>query len=175
MSIIYRIGDATLPQGDGTKLIVHCCNDIGAWGAGFVLALSRRWAEPKVEYQKWCNGDLTAKCELIELQPMNLGEIQIVQVEPKLYVCNLIGQHNIGFSIDGRPPIRYTAIKDGLEKVAAVCKANNISVHMPRIGSKLAGGNWTQIEYIIESILVEQGVPVTVYDLENLGDVEYTD
>jgi O-acetyl-ADP-ribose deacetylase (regulator of RNase III) len=41
--IFYMTGDATAPVGEGQKLIVHVCNDIGAWGAGFVLALSKRW------------------------------------------------------------------------------------------------------------------------------------
>lgn len=43
-SIAYRVGDATQPVGDGPKILVHVCNDIGAWGRGFVVALSRRWA-----------------------------------------------------------------------------------------------------------------------------------
>jgi len=27
--INYIIGDVTDPQGDGKKLIIHCCNDLG--------------------------------------------------------------------------------------------------------------------------------------------------
>ncbi|MEV6001124.1 Appr-1-p processing protein, partial [Streptomyces griseomycini] len=27
----------------GVKVIAHVCNDIGGWGKGFVLAVSRRW------------------------------------------------------------------------------------------------------------------------------------
>ena len=34
MSIIYTQGDATQPIGEGTKIIVHVCNDIGGWGRG---------------------------------------------------------------------------------------------------------------------------------------------
>jgi hypothetical protein len=29
------------------KLICHICNDLGGWGKGFVLALSRRWEGPE--------------------------------------------------------------------------------------------------------------------------------
>ena len=32
-------GDATAPQGSGTKIIAHVCNDQGGWGKGFVLAV----------------------------------------------------------------------------------------------------------------------------------------
>jgi len=35
--ITYLVGDATQPQGEGVKVIAHICNDIGAWGAGFVI------------------------------------------------------------------------------------------------------------------------------------------
>ena len=38
MSIVYTIGDATLPAGPGPKIIVHICNDQGKWGKGFVSA-----------------------------------------------------------------------------------------------------------------------------------------
>jgi O-acetyl-ADP-ribose deacetylase (regulator of RNase III) len=52
-SIHYVRGDATRPQGEGTKIIVHCCNTVGAWGRGFVLALSRRWLSPERAYRLW--------------------------------------------------------------------------------------------------------------------------
>ncbi len=40
--IRYVTGDATRPVGDGDKIIVHVCNDIGGLGRGFVAALSKR-------------------------------------------------------------------------------------------------------------------------------------
>ena len=49
--IHYIKGDASYPIGDEIKIIAHVCNDIGAWGKGFVLAISRRWDKPKIEYQ----------------------------------------------------------------------------------------------------------------------------
>lgn len=42
----YLTGDATAPGGTGTRIIAHVCNDIGHWGKGFVLAISKRWPEP---------------------------------------------------------------------------------------------------------------------------------
>ena len=49
--IKYVIGDATRPIGEGTKLIIHISNDLGGWGRGFVLALSRRWDAPEKVYR----------------------------------------------------------------------------------------------------------------------------
>lgn len=45
--IEYIKADATLPQSEGTIIITHICNDIGGWGKGFVLALSKRWKAPE--------------------------------------------------------------------------------------------------------------------------------
>jgi hypothetical protein len=51
MALNYVIGDATEPQGAGPKVLAHCCNDLGRWGAGFVVALGRRWPITKKAYE----------------------------------------------------------------------------------------------------------------------------
>jgi hypothetical protein len=53
MEIGYRVGDATAPAAEGQKIIAHICNDQGAWGKGFVLALSRRWKQPAAAFKAW--------------------------------------------------------------------------------------------------------------------------
>ena len=40
------------------------------------------------------------------------------------------------------------------------------SVHMPRIGCGLTGGEWPEIEKIIDETLCAAGVEVFVYDFE---------
>ena len=52
-TIDYVKGDATSPVGSGTKIICHVCNDVGGWGRGFVVALSRRWSAPEARYREW--------------------------------------------------------------------------------------------------------------------------
>ncbi len=52
-NIVFLKGDATSPNMEGIKIIAHICNDIGGWGKGFVLALSKRWQQPEKEYRKW--------------------------------------------------------------------------------------------------------------------------
>lgn len=56
MDISYVIGDATDPPRDRPGIIAHVCNDIGAWGKGFVLALSRRWKQPEQDFRAWAGG-----------------------------------------------------------------------------------------------------------------------
>ena len=160
--IRYLIGDATQPQGSGTKIIVHICNDIGGWGRGFVMALSQRWKEPENQYHARFRGDAEI--------PFALGEVQFVRVTEDVVVANLIGQHDIerkqtSGASESVPPIRYEAVRTGLEKVATKARELKASVHMPRIGCGLAGGTWDRIEAIIQQELSDREISVSVYDL----------
>ncbi len=154
MSINYVIGDATRPVAEGQKVITHICNDIGGWGKGFVVALSKRWKQPEQEYRKWYASQ----------ENFQLGSAQFVEVEPDIVVANIIGQHKIKFEGD-TPPIRYEAVRAGLQKVAEYAAQRGASVHMPRIGAGLAGGKWETIEAIIQEELTQKGISVMVYDL----------
>ncbi|MGY2116667.1 hypothetical protein ACW9HR_22405 [Nocardia gipuzkoensis] len=132
-------------------------NDRGAWGRGFVLAVSRRWPEPERVYLAWHRGR--------ESNDFALGAVQLVRVEPDLYVANMIGQHGIATSRSSPPPIRYDATAHGLATLAEHAAASGASVHLPRIGCGLVGGSWEQIEPLIHTELCRRGIPVTVYDL----------
>lgn len=154
MAIRYARGDAThLAPTPGTKIVAHICNDVGAWGAGFVQAVSRRWPQPEAAYRAWGH--------------RSLGNIQLVRVEqdPNVWVANMVAQHGIGRNRSGVPPIRYAALERCLRTLTPIADEEGASVHMPRIGCGLAGGSWDQIEPIITRTLVAAGLSVTVYDL----------
>lgn len=157
-NIHYIKGDATRPRGDGKKIICHICNDIGAWGAGFVLAVSKRWKDPEEAYR--------------EMKPKErvLGLVQLVPVEDDITVANMIAQHGISdtrvkgvIDIDSQPPIRYYAVRAALAAVNDVAYKTGATLHMPRIGCGLAGGSWNEIEKIIKDVV---SVDVYVYDLK---------
>jgi O-acetyl-ADP-ribose deacetylase (regulator of RNase III) len=154
-AITYVKGDATSPQGSGRKIIAHCCNDLGRWGKGFVMALSRRWEQPEAEYRGWHQDGTN----------FALGEIQVVQVGDYLWVSNMIGQRGIKAGSKG-PPIRYDALRRCLANLATAARQLGASVHMPRIGCGLAGGRWEMVEPLILDTLGAAGVAVTVYDFE---------
>jgi O-acetyl-ADP-ribose deacetylase (regulator of RNase III) len=154
--IRFVTGDATAPAGDGPKVIVHVCNDLGKWGKGFVLAISRRWKEPERVY----------KASFVATPPPALGDVQFVPVEPSIIVANLIGQHGVAMRSSKTPPVRYDAIRDGLARIAAQARSLGATVHMPRIGCGLAGGDWTRVEPVIAETLCAADVDVTVYDFE---------
>jgi O-acetyl-ADP-ribose deacetylase (regulator of RNase III) len=160
-AITYLEGDATRPAGDDYKFIAHCCNDVGAWGAGFVLALSRRWALPERAYTDWADAMAARQ------QRLPLGKVQFVPVGRQTCVANIIGQRGCG-PTDGEPPVRYDALQAGFREIAARVAAFRLgaSVHMPRLGCGLAGGVWEKVEYLIDLELCQKDVSVTVYDFQ---------
>ncbi|SNR16143.1 macro domain-containing protein [Tenacibaculum jejuense] len=155
-NIAYVKGDATKPLGIGNKIIVHVCNDIGGWGKGFVVAISRRWKSPEINFRNWYKSK----------DGFVLGAVQFVQVEENLWIANLIGQHDIKRRGKQNIPIRYEAIAEGMQSVVQKAKELNASVHMPRIGCGLAGGKWENIELILEQSLLKNHIKTTVYDFE---------
>ena len=153
--IHYLKADATVPQAEGNIVIAHICNDIGAWGKGFVLALSKRWKYPEKQYKQWYK----------EGEDFALGEVQFVSVEEKIWVANLIGQHIIYKDENGDPPIRYESVKKVLQQIAYFAYEINAKVQMPRIGCGLAGGSWDRIEKLIRQTLLRKNIEVFVCDL----------
>ena len=149
-------GDATDPKTGGPKIIAHVCNDVGAWGKGFVRAVTGRWPEPEQDYRQWHRDRAD--------NDFGLGAVRLVQVESDIWVANMIGQHGIKHGASG-PPIRYDAVAQCLVSVADHTLRMRASVHMPRIGCGLAGGRWEQIEPIIVTALCRRDIVVTVYDL----------
>ncbi|MGV9532082.1 Appr-1-p processing protein [Streptosporangium sandarakinum] len=166
MNITYLVGDATTPSGEGPKIIAHITNDIGAWGRGFVTAISRRWREPEAAYREWYRSG----------KDFALGAVQIVQVGDGLWVANMVAQQGIRTTRglrtatglrqgDHSAPIRYDALAQCLRILAKDAIAHRASVHMPRIGVGLSGGTWERIEPLIIESMVNRQIAVTVYDL----------
>ncbi len=149
--IHYLKGDATVPQTKGPKIIAHIANDKGGWGKGFVLAISKRWAEPERYYRRWYNSK----------EGFGLGEIQVVEVLDNLWVANMVAQRGFKTGSNG-PPIQYPALKDCLEKLAVESVNRSASIHMPRVGTGLGGGKWELVEPLIQGALGDRSV--FVYD-----------
>ncbi len=148
-------GDATVPQAAGPKIIAHICNDLGGWGKGFVLAVSRRWPEPERAYRQW-HRERSGN-------DFGLGATQLIQVRPDIWVANMVAQHGMRTGSSG-PPIRYDATEECLNALAEHAVRLTASVHMPRIGCGLSGGRWDRIEPLVAAALCDRDVVTTVYD-----------
>jgi len=157
----YVKGDATYPISDldGPKIIIHCCNNKRAWGAGFVLAVSKKFPEPEIVYRTKMD--------------MKLGNMALVQVEDNIYVANLIAQDGY-FSRYNRKTcfVDYDALETAFKHLLdAIVEQGmqNVSIHGPRIGAGLAGGDWTRIAAILDKCFVQNNIPVTIYDLHSVN------
>jgi hypothetical protein len=149
-------GDATNPLGSSNRYILQIVNNSGKYGAGFSGALSRRWPKVEMEYRKWWRE---------RFGKLILGDIQVIQILSDLVVINMVAQNDI-VSATNPKPIDYAALQKCLSKAGDEISQYSAGIHMPRIGSGLAKGNWEEIEPLIEAELLKRGLNVTVYDLE---------
>jgi O-acetyl-ADP-ribose deacetylase (regulator of RNase III) len=151
----YLKGDATKPRGSGTRVIAQLVNDKAlSWGRGFAAAVAKKWPKSQRRFTEWV---LTRKSEF------RLGAVYAFEVEPGLHIASLVAQH--GYGPSPTPRIRYAALEACLEELRAKANQLGASVHMPRIGSGEARGNWSLVAAMIDERLCSAGVSVTVYDL----------
>ncbi len=146
-------GDATAPRGQGDKVIAHVVNDrTPNWGAGFALALKRKWPSVQEEFIRWTREQRTN---------LTLGNTHVTRVSDELYVFQMVAQH--GYGPSPRPRIRYAALAKCLSQCADLALKQEATVHMPRIGTGHAQGQWSIIRELIDEGLVSRGVEVMVY------------
>lgn len=155
--IRYVRGDATEPRSDGHRIITHIVNDKTAnWGGPFARALKRRWPDAQSAFTEWATSP-----------PLNLrlGALHFAPLAEDLSVATIVCQRGYGDSVKLR--LRYGALQEGLEKLAGKASQMAASIHMPRIGTGEARGDWNIISGLIEEILCSTGADVTVYTLPN--------
>lgn len=160
--ITYLAGDATEPGGIGPKIIAHVVNDgTPRWGAGFALALRKRWEQVQDEFISWVGEDRSR---------LRLGAVHEYELDESCSIIHMVAQR--GYGASSAPRIRYSALRDCLQAVATQARQRGATVHMPRIGAGQAGGSWPLIEELIFSSLCAAGVQVYIYDLPGRKLVE---
>ena len=155
--ISYLKGDASLPLEENT-LIIHVVNLLGLWGKGFVLSLSKQFPSAKKEYLKWSK----------DKERFRLGEAQFVCVgqQKPIFIANMLAQKGVRKNYkDSTTYIDYDALRLCLKKVARFSLVNRLSIQMPKIGSGLAGGDWREIEKIINEELIYHKIKCSVFEL----------
>lgn len=159
--IKFVLGDATHPVGTGARLIAHVVNDRARnWGPrGFAAALTKRWPAARREYRDWVSQDA---------RRLRLGSVHVANVSEDKRIISMIAQR--GYGEQRKLRLQYDALERCLALVAETASASGASVHIPRIGSGQAGGEWTIVEYLIRETLVANGVDVTVYTLPGASE-----
>lgn len=144
MKIEYIKGDLLRTE---VNHIMHGCNSHGVMGSGVAKILREKYPQAYNDYIfKYNNYGL------------ELGDIVVsVQNDGKV-IHNAITQKDYGRR-DDRVYVSYWAIAEAFRKI----NSRGIKeIAMPKIGSGLAGGNWSVIEQIIENTLVDTK-PIVYY------------
>jgi O-acetyl-ADP-ribose deacetylase (regulator of RNase III) len=139
-------------------IIAHVCNNIGAWGAGFVVPLGRNYPQARDAY--------------LMMTERTLGEVLFAPDKGQVIVANMIAQDGVGPKFEGDkmiPPIRYSALKTCMEHVRDMAKelgkTKTVRIACPMFGAGLAGGDWDTIATMIGLLWSEQGISVSIYYL----------
>jgi O-acetyl-ADP-ribose deacetylase (regulator of RNase III) len=170
-------GDATsVNKADGLRIICHVCNNVGGFGSGFAGVVADKWPTVRDKYKAWHKKEHTYATD------MPLGEIQVVPIEDKhgrLFIANMVAQK--GYATRENPvALKYQSLYRCLRQLDRWIKAYvevygrwkmecnrkvpDISIHMPRIGCGLAGGDWDKVELLLGVTVSHHDV--FVYDLE---------
>lgn len=147
MKILYVNGDLLASN---ESIMVHGCNAQGAFASGFAGAI--RKMHP-FAYEAYMKGHQNRR--------LVLGSI-IWASSDALSIANAITQEKYGK--DGSRYVSYDAIRVVMETLNAAGKEGvPYSAHrhgfdriaMPMIGAGLGGGDWTEIEKIIETAMTD--------------------
>lgn len=152
--IRYVHGDVTKPLGEGARIVCQLVNDRAVkWGGGVAKRFARLHKDAE---------DSFGAAIMATPAHERLGRVVFVPVGDGLIVASIVAQE--GFDPSLFPRVRYAALQRGLAVVAERAAADHATVHMPRIGTGAAGGEWGVIEEMVDVELVAEGISVTVYD-----------
>ena len=152
--IRYVHGNILEPKNGGDRIICQMVNDKAMkWGGGVARQVASKFPDAEAHYSK----------EILQVpRSERLGRVVFSHLNPKLQIASIVAQQGFGRSLF--PRIRYSALERGLEQVAQRAIESNASVHMPRIGTGVAGGEWDTVQEMIDEVMVRAGLTVTVYD-----------
>jgi len=152
--IEYKIGNmfTQLPEPLTPVIIPHVVNNIGAWGAGFVVPLGRTFPKAQQTYLDWSTGKITGR-------PFELGSSLPAKVDENRFVHHMCAQNGVRSATNPKP-IKYRALANCLHSVNNFCSPGGVEVHAPAFGSDLAGGDWRVIAALIEELLTD---PKAIY------------
>ncbi len=148
-------GNVLEPRNRGKKIICQLVNDKAIkWGGGVARKIAKRFPDAEKAYT-----------EQVMKIPKNgrLGSVVFSAASEDLTIASLVGQEGFGPSLF--PRIRYSALQICLEQVADHAASIGASIHMPKIGTGSAGGDWSTVEEIIDDAMVRAGLLVTIYDV----------
>jgi hypothetical protein len=132
-------------------------NKARGWGGvGFARQLLDRFPEAAHEYAEWAKNG----------RP--LGSKHLSSATHDVYIASIVAQSGYGPPESGKPRLRLTALRDGLEALAEDAARLHAEVHMPLIGTGQAGMTWPAIRDLVLQELSDRDVRVTVHLLPDV-------
>lgn len=162
--INYHVGNLFDFISDKKNIIIaHIVNNVGAWGAGFVVQLGKKYPLAKNLYK-----------QAIKDQHITLGSCQSIEVdkENNIYVANLVAQDNR--NIKKNRLVNYASLAYALDNLLMRCnlekykmnKDDNFEFWMPLIGCGIGGGDWNIVKELISDIFPDD-ISINVCVLED--------
>lgn len=139
---------------DKVTIIPHICNNVKAWGAGFVIPLANHFPE--------------ARDAFYEVEDPQLGNATFIEARNvPVVIANMFAQDGIGYK-NGVPPIRYEALQKCMDAVQAIAQhiqgqGKDVTIACPMFGAGLAGGDWEIISKMIFQTWSEAKIETQVY------------
>lgn len=138
--IEYKKGDLLAVT---SGFILHGCNALGVMGSGVAKAIRAKYPNVYESYRS-----------VYEMGGLQLGYVDWAAAAPGLFIANCITQENFGR--DGKRYVNYSAlarcfhevVTDALEHKQKFPKVDT-TLHFPKIGAGLGGGDWAIIEQLI--------------------------
>jgi O-acetyl-ADP-ribose deacetylase (regulator of RNase III) len=162
----YRVGDLILaaidPRNKGV-VIGHCANCFNTMKSGIAPLIAAAFPEAHVADQLTKKGDRGKLGSFTAANSVNNGVL----------VYNLYGQFGYWNRQKGLMDLQYAELDKSLSAMAgnlhSRCRITDTSpkevkIFLPKIGSGLAGGDWTIIEPMIDKHL--GGFDVTIFTLK---------
>ena len=153
--IRLRHGNVLDSRGDGPKIICQLVNDRAIrWGGGVARKAANQYPEAEKEFSRLLSQIPREK---------RLGNVIFSNATDDIVIASLVAQE--GFGPSEFPRIRYSALERCLQTVTERAKNIGASIHMPKIGTGAARGDWGTIEEMLDDAMVRTGLSVTIYDL----------
>ena len=168
MRVVIKTGSATSIPNNGKGIIIgHVVNSIGAWGAGFVLAVNKLSHAARRAYQELAV-DHTSN--------IPLGITQFVEVKPNVFISNMVAQRGIKARNSNECLVSYDELEKCLHTTLKRASQLGFDVNFPAgMGSGLAGGDKTQIVTLIEKVAAEypNTQTVTLWEFDDTSADSY--
>lgn len=123
-------------------ILVHGVNCQGMMGAGIAAAIASKWPNVLHRYRLFCRDRGTEHAYTM------LGQVQLVEIAPELFVANAFTQPDPG------PCASYDAIAECFERLGGMAGARNLPLHFPLIGCGIGGLRWPVVAAIIDECAI---------------------